>query len=120
MQAYIIKAYNTHDSKACSFYRMAEHDAQSTGPELNECVHSHGSVPGFEEPQQIPPEIHPGIHQYFNVVQDMRPLPIDEEIFTKIKKHGGEEFVGTTNPAVAEEWLRKFERIAERFNCTPE
>ena len=53
-------------------------------------------------------------------MQGYRPPPTDEEIFVKLKKHGAEEFVGTTDPTVAEEWLRKFERIAERFNCTPE
>ena len=51
-------------------------------------------------------------------MQGFRPPPTDEEIFVKLKKHGAEEFVGTTDPTVAEEWLRKFERIAERFNCT--
>ena len=49
-----------------------------------------------------------------------RPPSTDEEIFVKLKKHGTEEFVGTTDPAMAEEWLRKFEWIAERFNYTPE
>ena len=53
-------------------------------------------------------------------MQGFRPPPTDEEIFVKLKKHGAEEFVGTTNPTVAEEWLRKFERISERFNCSPE
>ena len=97
---------------------MEEHDIHSAGSEhVDESVHNQGPVHGLEGQ---PPPIPPGIHQYFNVMQDMRPPPTDEEIFAKIKKHGGEEFVGTTDPAVADEWLRKFERIAERFNCTPE
>ena len=53
-------------------------------------------------------------------MQGFRLPPTDEEIFVKLKKHEAEEFVGTTDPTVAEEWLRKFERIAERFNGTPE
>ena len=36
-------------------------------------------------------------------MQGYRPLPTDEEIFVTLKKHGVEEFVGTTDPAVAEE-----------------
>ena len=78
--------------------------------------HGQGQAFGVDDQQNIPPPNQP----YLGFMQGFRPPPTDEEIFVKLKKHGAEEFVGTTNPTVAEEWLRKFERIAERFNCTPE
>ena len=70
---------------------------------------------GLDDQHNVPPPN----QQFFKLMQGYRPPPTDEEIFVKLKKHGVEEFVGTTDHAVAEKWLRKFERIAERFNCTP-
>ena len=35
-------------------------------------------------------------------MQGYRPPPTDEKIFVNLKKHGAEEFVGTTDPTVVE------------------
>ena len=51
------------------------------------------------------------------------PAPVGnvvDENFEKIRKQGAKAVVGTTDPAVAEEWLRATERIINRFNCTSE
>ena len=110
-------------SKHLLSYRMAEHDEHFIGPEESgESVHDHGQghgqsqALGLDDQSNLPPPN----QQFFEFMQGFRPPLTDEEIFVKLKKHGAEEFVGTTDPTVAEEWLRKFERIAERFNCTPE
>ena len=102
---------------------MVEHGEHFIGPEESgESVNDHGQGHGqgqafrVDDQQNVPPPNQP----YFGFMQGFRPPPTDEEIFVKLKKHGAEEFVGTTDPTMAEEWLRKFERIAERFNCTPE
>ena len=106
---------------------MAEHGEHFIGPEESgESVHDHGQghgqghgqsqALGLDDQQNLPPPN----QQFLEFMQGFRPPPTDEEIFVKLKKHGTEEFIGTTDPTVAEEWLRKFERIAERFNCTPE
>ena len=98
-------------------YRMAEHDEHFIGPEESgESVHDHSQTFGLDDQHNVPPPN----QQFFELMQGYRPPPTDEEIFMRLKKHGVEEFIGTTDPAVAEEWLRKFERIVERFNCTPE
>ena len=115
------------NSKHLLSYRMAEHVEHFIGPEESgESVHhqghdhgqghGQGQAFGVDDQQNVPPPNQP----YFGFMQGFRPPPTDEEIFVKLKKHGAEEFVGTTDPTVAEEWLRKFERIAERFNCTLE
>ena len=36
----------------------------------------------------------------------------------KIRKQSAKAFVGTTNPTIAEEWLRGTQRILNRFDCT--
>ena len=96
---------------------MAEHDDHLIGPkESTKSVHDYGHAFGFDVQQNLPPPN----QQFFNFMQGYRPPPMDEEIFVKLKKYRSEEFIGTTDPAMAKEWLRKFERIAERFNCTPE
>ena len=95
---------------------MVEHGDHFIGPEESgESVHDHGQAFGLDDQHNVPPPN----QQFFELMQGCRPLPTDEEIFVKLKKHRAEEFVGTTDPTVDEEWLRKFERIAERFNCTP-
>ena len=43
-----------------------------------------------------------------------------DENFEKIRKQRSNVFMGTTNLAVAKEWLRRTERILDRFNCTTE
>ena len=40
--------------------------------------------------------------------------------YERVKKQGAKVFTGTTDPAVAEEWLRSTERILDRIECTPE
>ena len=100
-------------SKHLLSYRMAEHGEHFIGPkESVESIHDHGQALGLDDQQNVPPPN----QQFFKFMQGYRPPPTDEEIFVKLKKYGAEEFVGTTDPTMAEEWLRKFERIAERFN----
>ena len=43
-----------------------------------------------------------------------------DENFKKIRKQGAKVFIGTTDPIVAEEWLRGTERVLNQFDCTPE
>ena len=45
---------------------------------------------------------------------------IIDETYEKIRKQGAKTFAGTTDPAVAEEWLRSTERILDRFEYTTE
>ncbi|KAL0434103.1 UNVERIFIED_CONTAM: hypothetical protein Slati_2744600 [Sesamum latifolium] len=37
-----------------------------------------------------------------------------------VKRQGAKVFVGTTDPAEAEEWLKNTKRVLDRFECTPE
>ena len=43
-----------------------------------------------------------------------------DENFKKIKKQGAKVFTGTTDPMIAEEWLRSTERVLDWFECTTE
>ena len=43
-----------------------------------------------------------------------------DETYEKIRKQCAKAFEGTTNPAIAEEWLQSTERILDRFECTTE
>ncbi|XP_075083335.1 uncharacterized protein LOC142167078 [Nicotiana tabacum] len=38
--------------------------------------------------------------------------------FEKMRKIGGVEFKGTTDPTVAEQWLERMERVFEQLECT--
>nr|XP_016483443.1 PREDICTED: uncharacterized protein LOC107804130 [Nicotiana tabacum] len=38
--------------------------------------------------------------------------------FEKMRKMGGVEFEGTTDPTVAEQWLERMERVFEQLECT--
>ncbi|XP_070047104.1 uncharacterized protein [Nicotiana tomentosiformis] len=38
--------------------------------------------------------------------------------FEKIRKMGGVEFEGTTDPTVAEQWLERMEMVFEKLECT--
>ena len=40
--------------------------------------------------------------------------------YDKLRKQGAEEFVGTTDPLVAETWFKRTERILNQMYCTPE
>ena len=43
-----------------------------------------------------------------------------DDHYKKIRKQGTNVFAGTTDPMVAEEWLRNLERVLNRIKCTTE
>ena len=54
-----------------------------------------------------------------NIGQPLGPVGnVVDETYERIRKQGAKAFVGTTDPAVAEEWLRGIERILDRFDWT--
>ena len=40
--------------------------------------------------------------------------------YERVRKQGAKVFTGTTDPAIAKEWLRSTERILDRIECTSE
>ena len=40
--------------------------------------------------------------------------------YERVRKQGAKVFTGTTDPTIAEEWLRSTERIFDRIECTSE
>ena len=43
-----------------------------------------------------------------------------DDHYEKIRKQCAKVFIGTTNPMVAEEWLRNTKRVLNRIECTIE
>ena len=55
------------------------------------------------------------------VGQPLAPVKnVVDKTYEKIRKQGAKAFASTTDPAIAEEWLRGTERILDRFDCTSE
>ena len=45
--------------------------------------------------------------------------PVLDPNFGKLRKHGGKEFEGTTDPVVAEEWVKSIEQVFTQFKTQP-
>ena len=107
------------------YLRMDECQALPVGPEeSSESVHGPG--PEQVQPQpQAPPAAYPFMQEFMQMMRNIGqpPAPVGnvmDENYEKIRKQGAKAFVGTTDPAVAEEWFRGTERILDRFDCTTE
>ena len=67
------------------------------------------------------------MQQFMEVMQRMtqaqpsrsQEFSIDKN-YEKVRKQCAKVFTGTTDPAVAEEWLRSSERILDMIECTSE
>ncbi|XP_075078644.1 uncharacterized protein LOC142164590 [Nicotiana tabacum] len=55
--------------------------------------------------------------EFFRHLAGTRSEP-SEMNFEKMRKMGGVEFEGTTDPTVAEQWLERMERVFEQLECT--
>ena len=63
------------------------------------------------------------MQEFVQAIRDMAQRPNEStlnENFKKIRKQGAKAFTGTTDPMVAEEWLKSTERVLDRFECTSE
>ena len=51
------------------------------------------------------------------------PPPVEtpelDSNFGKLRRHGGQEFEGTTDPMVAEEWVKSIEQVFTHFKTQP-
>ena len=112
---------------------MEGHDELAAGPVGSfESVHAYENAP--ESPiRDAPPEhapqqeANPMMQQFMEMMQRMtqaQPSRSQESSMDKnyerVRKQGAKVFMGTTDPAVAEEWLRSTERILDRIECTSE
>ena len=102
-----------------AYLRMDEHQALPVIPEgSSESVHG-------PAPEQAPPAAYPIMQEFMQMMRNMNqpPAPVGnvvDETYERIRKQSAKAFMGTTDPAVAEEWLRGTERILDRFDCTTE
>ncbi|KAL0315024.1 UNVERIFIED_CONTAM: hypothetical protein Scaly_2896600 [Sesamum calycinum] len=74
-----------------------------------------------------PPEANPFMQQFIEIMQRMAPQPqpqphdaVIDKNYEVVRRQGVKVFVGTTDPAEAEEWLRNTERVLDRIECTSE
>ena len=81
----------------------------------------------LEQLQPLPPppqvDYSPYIQEFVQVMREMTQKPIESTLNNnckKIRKQSATVFARTTDPMVAEEWLRNTERMLDRFECTPE
>ena len=51
---------------------------------------------------------------------EVRETEARDKTYDRLRKQGATEFEGTTDPEVAEEWLRETDRVLDRLDCTPE
>ena len=100
----------------------------SSPEELSESVHKQVPMHALGEQlqsQSLPPQAsYPQFMQEFvQAIRDMaqrsKESTLDEN-FKKIRKQGAKSFIRTTDPMVAEEWLRSTERVLNRFDYTTE
>ena len=112
---------------------MEEHGEPAAGPvESFESVHGH--IDSSEHSKSIePPENAPQqdmnlmMQQFMEMMQRTAQAQssrsqksnIDKN-YERLRKQGAKVFTGTTDHAVAEEWLRSTERILDRIECTSE
>ncbi|KAK4388583.1 Retrovirus-related Pol polyprotein from transposon.6 [Sesamum angolense] len=74
-----------------------------------------------------PPEANPFMQQFIEIMQRMAPQPqpqphdaVIDKNYEVVRRQGAKVFVGTTDPAEAEEWLRNTERVLDRIECISE
>ena len=106
-----------------TFYRIEEHNAPRTGLEESlESVYGHTNIPVLNEqersqaPQLVETPFMRELVQMMKTVKQAKST-LDEN-FEKIREQSANVFIGTTDPVVAEEWLRSTERILNQFDCT--
>ena len=51
---------------------------------------------------------------------EVRETEARDKTYDRLRKQGATEFEGTTDPEIAEEWLRETDRVLDRLDCTPE
>ena len=64
----------------------------------------------FMEVMQRMTQVQPSRSQEFSI----------DKNYERVRKQCAKVFMGTTDPAVAEEWLRSIERILDSIECTSE
>ena len=105
-----------------AYLGMDEHQALPVAPEgSSESVHI--PEPEQPQPQVSPPAAYPFMEEFVQMMRNIGqpPAPVGnvvDETYEKIRKQGVKAFAGTTDPAVAEEWLRGTKRILNQFECT--
>ena len=103
---------------------MEERQAPPIAPEgSSESVHrqypmhalgEHEQFPKQPQPLQAP--FSPFMQEFVQAIRDMAQRPNEgalDENYEKIRKQGAKAFAGTTDPMVAEEWLRSTERVLD-------
>ena len=112
---------------------MEEQGEPAAGPVGSfESVHAYENAPESPiqdaPPEHAPPqEVNPMMQQFMEMMQRMtqaqpsrsQESSIDKN-YERVRKQGAKVFTGTTDPAIAEEWLRSTERILDRIECTLE
>ena len=107
-----------------AYLRMDEYQALPIAPEgLSKSVHR--PEPEQPQPQVPPPAAYPFMEEFVQMMRNIGqpPAPVGnvvDETYEKIRKQGAKAFVGTTDPTIMEEWLKRTERILNRFDCTSE
>ena len=110
---------------------MEERQAPPIAPEgSSESVHWQDPMHALDEHEQFPEQPQPPqapfppfMQEFMQAIRHMAHRPNEgalDENFEKIRKQGAKVFTGTTDPMVAEEWLRSTERVLDRFECTTE
>ena len=98
---------------------MEEHSENPLGSEGS--VHAH---PIHEPPMAAAEEVARQIAEELRRLAQQPPPPPPPPIaetpaldpnFGKLRKHGGKEFEGTTDPVVAEEWVKSIEQVFTQF-----
>ena len=112
---------------------MEGQDELAAGPVGSfESVHSYENAPEspiHDTPHEHAPqqEVNPMMQQFMEMMQRMTQAQLScsqessiDKNYKRVRKQGAKLFTGTTDPAVAEEWLRSTERILDRIECTSE
>ena len=63
------------------------------------------------------------MQDFVQIIKQVTQKPMDNAIddhYENIRKQGAKVFVGTTNPMVAEEWLKNTKRVLNQIDYTPE
>ena len=112
---------------------MEGQDELAAGPVgLFESVHAYENAlqsPIHDTPPEHAPQpdVNPMMQQFMEMMQRMtqaQPSHSQESnidiSYERVRKRGVKVFTGTTDPAVAKEWLRSIKRILDRIECTSE
>ena len=111
---------------------MEEQGEPTAGPVGSfESVHAYENVPEspvHDAPSEHAPQqdVNPMMQQFMEMMQRTAQAQssrsqksnIDKN-YERVRNQGAKVFTGTTDPTIAEEWLRSTERILDRIECTP-